>query len=114
MDSLFTYRDETEGNVGIGKLTNDLQAILDDISKEYDNIIPDKNASTYHTWYEDMPHSLKSKIEKIQHNSFWNKLCDNEKCVKINVSEMDELYYSNFKKHQTMYYLKIYMVQLEI
>jgi hypothetical protein len=99
MDSLFTYRDEIEGKVGIGRLPNDLQAILDDISKEYYNMIPDKNASTYHTWYEYMPSSIKSKIEQIQKNNFWNKLCDgSEKCVKINVNEMDELYYSNFKK----------------
>jgi hypothetical protein len=34
MDSLFTYRDEIEGKVGIGRLPNDLQDILDDISKE--------------------------------------------------------------------------------
>jgi len=39
MDSIFTYRDEIEGKVGIGRLPNDLQSILDDISKEYYNII---------------------------------------------------------------------------
>ena len=33
MDSIFTYRDEREGKVGIGKLPDDLQFILDDISK---------------------------------------------------------------------------------
>jgi hypothetical protein len=100
MDSLFTYRDEIEGKVGIGKLPNDLQAILDDISKEYYNIIPDKNASTYHTWYEDMPYHIKSKVEQIQKNNFWNKLCDgSEKCVKISTNEMDELYYSNPKNN---------------
>jgi len=100
MDSLFTYRDEIEGKVGIGRLPNDLQVILDDISKEYYNIIPDKNASTYHTWYDDMPSNIKSKVEIIQKNNFWNKLCDgSEKCVKINASEMDELYYSNPKNN---------------
>ena len=100
MDSLFTYRDKIEGNVGIGRLPNDLQNILDDISKEYYNIIPDKNSSTYHTWYEYMPSNIKSKVEIIQKNKFWNKLCDDsEKCQKINVSEMDELYYSNPKNN---------------
>lgn len=99
MDSLFTYRDEIEGKVGIGKLPLELQSILDDISKEYYNIIPDKNVSTYHTWYDDMPSSIKSKVEQIQKSDFWNKLCDgSEKCVKISVNEMDELYYSNFKE----------------
>ena len=100
MDSIFTYRDEIEGKVGIGRLPNDLQSILDDISKEYYNIIPDKNASTYHTWYDDMPHSIKSKVEQIQKNDFWNKLCDgSKKCVKNSVNEMDELYYSNPKNN---------------
>ena len=100
MDNLFTYRDEIEGKVGIGRLPNDLQAILDDISKEYYNIIPDKHVSTYHTWYDDMPSSIKSKVEKIQKNDFWNKLCDgSEKCIKISANEMDELYYSNPKNN---------------
>jgi hypothetical protein len=100
MDSLFIYRDKIEGKVGIGRLPNDLQDILDDISNEYYSIIPDKNASTYHTWYEDMPSNIKSKVEIIQKNNFWNKLCDgSEKCVKISASEMDELYYSNPKNN---------------
>lgn len=100
MDSLFTYRDEIEGKVGIGRLPNELQSILDYISKEYYNIIPDKNASTYHTWYEDMSSNIKCKVEEIQKNKFWNKLCDgSEKCIKISASEMDELYYSNPKNN---------------
>jgi len=100
MDSLFTYRDDTEGKVGIGKLPNELQSILDDISQEYYNIIPDKNSSTYHTWYEDMPPHIKSKVEQIQKSKFWDKLCDgSEKCQKISASEMDELYYSNPKNN---------------
>ncbi len=99
-NSLFTYRDDIEGKVGIGKLPNELQSILDDISKEYFKIIPDKNTSTYHTWYQDMTPSIKSKVEQIQKNDFWNKLCDgSEKCVKMSVNEMDELYYSNPKNN---------------
>jgi hypothetical protein len=100
MSSIFTYRDEIEGKIGIGKLPNELQSILDDISKEYYSLIPDKNASTYHTWYENMTPSIKSKVEQIQKNDFWNKLCDgSEKCQKINANEMDELYYSNPKNN---------------
>jgi hypothetical protein len=99
MNSLFTHRDDIEGKVGVGKLPIELQSVLDDISKEYYDIIPDKNASTHHTWYDDMPSSIKSKVEQIQSNEFWNKICDgSKKCVKVNVKEMDELYYSNFKK----------------
>lgn len=100
MDSLFTYKHEIEGKVGIGKLPNEFQTILDDISKEYYNMIPDKNVSTYHTWFDDMPPSIKSKVEQIQKNNFWNKLCDgSEKCIKISANEMDELYYSNPKNN---------------
>lgn len=100
VNSLFTYRDEIEGKVGIGRLPNELQSILDDISKEYYNIIPDKNASTYHTWFQDMSPNIKSKVEQIQKNDFWNKLCDgSDKCIKISAYEMDELYYSNPKNN---------------
>jgi hypothetical protein len=100
MEGLFTYRDEIEGKVGIGRLPNELQSILDDISKEYYNIIPNKNVSTYHTWYDDASSSIKYKIEQIQKHNFWNKLCDgSEKCIKISASEMDELYYSNPKNN---------------
>lgn len=100
MNSIFTYRDAIEGKVGIGTLPNDLQAILDDISKEYYNMIPDKESSTYHTWYDDMPHNIKSKVELIQKNKFWDKLCDSsKKCRRISASEMDELYYSNPKNN---------------
>jgi hypothetical protein len=100
MNSIFTYKDDIEGKIGIGKLPNELNSILSDISKEYYNIIPDKNVSTYHTWYKDMSSLIKSKVEKIQNNDFWNKLCDgSEKCIKINANEMDELYYSNPKNN---------------
>jgi hypothetical protein len=100
MCSVFTYRDDTEGKVGIGKLPTELQSILDDISNEYYDMIPDKNLSTYHTWYEDMPPSIKSKVEKLQKHGFWKELCDgSKKCIKINANEMDEIYYSNPKNN---------------
>jgi hypothetical protein len=99
MNTLFTHIDDIEGKVGIGKLPNELHSILDDISKEYYDIIPDKNVSTHHIWCDNMPTSIKSKVEQIQKNRFWNKLCnESKKCIKININEMDELYYSNFKK----------------
>jgi len=97
-NNLFTYRDDVEGKIGIGKLPSDLQSILNNISSEYYNIIPDKNVSTYHTWYNDMPYSIKHKVEQIQKNIFWNKLCDGSKrCIRISANEIDELYYSNPK-----------------
>jgi hypothetical protein len=54
MNSLFTYRDEKEGKVGIGKLPTTLQSILGDISNEYYNTIPDKRSTTYHTYYNHL------------------------------------------------------------
>jgi hypothetical protein len=99
MESLFTHKDYIEGNVGIGKLPDELHSIIDGISKEYNDIIPDKDAPTYHTWYKEMPPSIKPKVEQIQKNAFWNNLCEgNKKCKIINVTEMDELYYSNFSR----------------
>ena len=98
MSGIFTYRDEIEGKAGIGKLPIELQRILDDLSKEYDQIIPDKNASSYHTWYNDMPPAIKQKVEQIQQHELWNQLCDeNKKCVRKSAKEMDELYYANPK-----------------
>ncbi len=100
MNNLFTFRDDIEGKVGIGKLPNELKNILDDISNEYYKTIPDKNKSTYHTWFNDMSPYIKSKVEQIQKNDFWNKLCDgSENCIKISAKEMDEIYYSNPKNN---------------
>jgi hypothetical protein len=100
MNSIFTYRDDIEGKIGIGRLPNDLKNILDEISIEYYNTIPDKNASTYHTWYDDMPESIKNKVKQIQKSRFWNQLCDgSEKCIRNSAYEMDELYYSNPKNN---------------
>ncbi len=42
MNSIFTHRDKNEGKAGIGKLPQDLQSILNDISTEYHHMIPDK------------------------------------------------------------------------
>jgi hypothetical protein len=95
--SIFTHKDEVEGNIGIGKVPAELESILEDISNEYYKLIPDKNLSTFHTWYSEMDPSIKSKVDKIQQNPFWDNLCEG-KCVKMPVTEMNELYYSNFKK----------------
>lgn len=98
MISLFTYRDEIEGKVGIGKLPIESHTILDDISKEYINKIPDKSSTTYHTYYTDLKGKLKENFDKIQYNSIWNKLCENsDKCIKYCVTEMNEIYYSSPK-----------------
>ena len=98
MQTLFHYRDHVEGKVGIGKIPQHLLPILDKIAKEYYVTIPNKDASTYHTWYTDMSDSLKFNINILQEDPFWKKLCDNSKqCIYLNATDMDELYYSNPK-----------------
>ena len=98
MSDIFTHRDEKEGKVGIGKLPNNLQLILNDISKEYNDMIPDKSSTTYHTYYSDLTGNLKDNFDNIQYNNFWDKICDNSNTCIINpVKEMNEIYYSNPK-----------------
>ena len=96
MSEIFTYRDDAEGKVGIGRLPDDIQSTLSEIGALYYDIVPDKKTTTFHTWFKDMPPVLKQKVEKLQKHQFWNSMCDSDtKCVKMNVHEMDELYYSN-------------------
>jgi len=97
MNSLFTYRDSVEGNVGIGKVPVELQSILDNIKREYIYQIPDKSSTTYHTYYSDLKGKLKENFDKIQYNKFWNNICNSNKCIKHCVTEMNEIYYSNPK-----------------
>lgn len=96
MNSIFTHKDTTEGNVGIGKLPNNLYPILDDIYNEYHSMIPDKSNITYHTYYTNLCGKLKENFDKIQYNEFWNNICDNND-RKYCVVEMNEIYYSNPK-----------------
>jgi hypothetical protein len=67
MNSIFTYRDNIEGNVGIGKLPIQLLSSLDYISNEYYSIIPNKSITTYHTYYSDLTGKIKRDFDKIQY-----------------------------------------------
>jgi len=97
-NSLFTKKDEKDGNVGIGKIPENLLPDLDKLSNEYYLQIPNKDATIYHTYYNDLDTQLKELFDKIQNDAFWNKICDNSpKCTYTfeRVIEMNELYYSN-------------------
>jgi hypothetical protein len=99
-NSLFLYRDDNEGKIGIGKLPYHLRQLLEDIRNEYYQKIPDINLSTYHTWYDSMSPKIKEKVNKLQNDPFWIQLCDkSQKCTRMSVKEMDELYYSNPKNN---------------
>lgn len=105
-NSIFTYRDNNDGKVGIGKIPNELYASLDNISKEYYNMIPDKSYTTHHTYYTQLDESLRNKFDTIQYNDFWNTICDNtHHCIHHNVVEMNEIYYSNPKPNYAKYNL---------
>jgi hypothetical protein len=97
IEYFFTKEDKDEGKIGIGKLPDELHELISNLSNEYYELIPDKNKSTYHTWYKDMPEGIKEKVKKVQEHVFWNDFCeiDAKNCVYRNVGEMDELYYSN-------------------
>lgn len=102
--SIFTHKDSIEGNVGIGRLPNELLAILDDISSKYIHLIPDKTKTTFHTYYNDLEGSLQQSFDRIQLNPIWNNICiknerneRNENCIMQPVKEMNEIYYSNPK-----------------
>lgn len=101
MNKIFTHRDNKEGNVGIGKLPEELHNILDDITNKYSDMIPDKTNTTYHTYYTDLSGSIKEKFDKIQYDNFWDYIENNDennnKYIKKCVIEMNEIYYSNPK-----------------
>jgi hypothetical protein len=97
-NNIFLYRNNIEGNVGIGKLPFTLYPILENIAEKYNAIIPNKNDTTFHTYYSHLNSSLKTNFDTIQYHHFWKDIClSPEKCIIQNVIEMNELYYSNPK-----------------
>jgi hypothetical protein len=93
MNEFFTYRNITEGKVGVGKLPIMFEHILDNISTEYYNMIPDKSKTTFHTYYIDLVGNMKNNFDKIQYDIFWDNICDNTiNCITpFNISNADFL-----------------------
>jgi len=93
---IFQFRNNKWGKIGIGKIPSELMNITDNVSKDYIEYIPNINATTYHTYYTELPQHLKNKFDTIQYDSFWEDVCDKStKCIYKNVIEMNEIYYSN-------------------
>ena len=112
---MLTHGNEKDGKVGIGKLPNELGSVLDTMSNAFIQTVPDKSSTTYHTYYRDLVGTLKSQFDYIQHNPFWNHICDDlslqsgntpipglvtersrvGNCIQHCVTEMNEMYYSN-------------------
>ena len=107
---IFTKYEESEGHFGVGKVPNDIVQYTSKIHDLFYNTIPkDKlNEKTYHQWFEDFTPEIKSYINKINKNKLWEELCtDGNKCSIVNITEMDELYYSkapNIKNKDTFLY----------
>jgi hypothetical protein len=98
MKSIFTHRDNIDGNVGIGKLPYYLDNILSDIGKEYINTVANKATTTHHTYYNDLTDVLKKNFDSIQYDDLWKNICDSQtNCILKHVFEMNEIYYSNPK-----------------
>lgn len=96
MNNIITHRHETDGKIGIGKIPNYLYYTLNNISTEYIYHVRDKSSTAYHTYYTHLYGNLKDNFDKIQYNPFWNSICDNtSNCIKYDVTEMNEIYYSN-------------------
>lgn len=95
---MFLYRNNIEGNVGVGKLPFTLYPILENMAEKYKLYIPDKNATTFHTYYTDLNGTMKSYFDTIQYHLFWKGVCiESENCIVRNNIEMNEIYYSNPK-----------------
>ena len=95
--NFFNFEDESEGNVSIGKVPEHLEKEIDYIEKTFYSEIPieKKKKITYHQWYAELNENIKSKVNKIKNDTFWENLCNNKKCKLIMIDDMDEIYYAN-------------------
>jgi len=101
---IYTHRHTIDGNVGIGKMSPRYVSSLDNIASDYLSHIPDKTATTHHTYYTDLECRLKSEFNKIQLADIWTGLRvgafdqpESFAAVLHNIVEMNEIYYSNPK-----------------
>lgn len=101
---IYTHRHPTDGNVGIGKLSSPCSDTLENIASEYLDHIPDKTATTHHTYYTDLSGSMWVNFKIIQNSDIWQGLRvgafeepSSFASVLQNMVEMNEIYYSNPK-----------------
>ena len=92
----FMLRDQYEGKVAIGTVPPSMVPALRRLAREYYQRIPNKESSTHHMWYADMPREMRALVRNIRNNPVWRGMCDmSNRCIFGAVNEMDELYYSN-------------------
>jgi hypothetical protein len=102
----YTHRHPTDGNVGIGNISSLYSGVLEDIAAEYLSEIPDLNATTYHSYYTELTGNMKTNFERIQNSEYWQGLrlgaFESPKSFAVilrDMTEMNEIYYSNPKPH---------------
>jgi len=101
---IYTHRHPTDGNVAIGKLPSSHSPTLEEIASEYLSMIPDKTATTHHSYYTELTGKLRANFESIQFAEIWQRLRvgafelpESFAAVMQNMVEMNEIYYSNPK-----------------
>jgi hypothetical protein len=100
---IYTHRHSKDGNVGIG-IMQDYSETLETLASQYLSTIPDKSATTHHSYYTELTGTFKTNFEKIQFAKIWQRLRvgafespDTFAAVLHNMVEMNEIYYSNPK-----------------
>lgn len=97
MNNIFTFTHPIQGNVGIGTIPYELHSFLLFIFTHFFfSFTHPLNHTSFHTYYFHLPYFLKHSFDTIQFHHFWNYICS-LKCIKICVTEMNEIYYSNPK-----------------
>jgi len=97
-------RDSNYGNVAVGKLPSHYFETLNRIAEEYLLQIPDKTATTHHSYYGDLVGDIKKDFRKIQFADIWQGIRygafetpESFAAILHNILEMNEVYYSNPK-----------------
>jgi hypothetical protein len=96
--SIFDFKDTEQGGVFVKKVPSELYPELEIMSKLYyeETNESELESSVNHIWYSKSSPELKQAFEKFQNHPFFQKLCGDCKSCKIeNVTEMDEIMYSN-------------------
>ncbi len=98
--SFFNFKEEKNGGVFISKLPLELKQYIDPIRELYlkESDSKELNNTLNHIWYSKSSNELKLLFEKFQTHSYFKNLCDNSNNCKIeNITDMDEIMYSNSK-----------------
>jgi hypothetical protein len=101
-------RNLKDGNVAIGKMSSPYLETLDRIAQEYLLQIPDKTATTHHSYYGDLTGDIKTDFKRIQFADIWQGIRsgafdtpESFAAILHNILEMNEVYYSNPKPNFT-------------